>query len=419
MRNEFNSKGRVPSRLDEIKRRGLRGDKDFARSTAYKSNQSMGNVDSFMKKYKAKEIRLLEAIDKMLEEPISKETIDKILVEKRTISRTMNRKPINNKSSNSIQRTPTSTGSDYRIMNRTFSQQIIRPPLVSAKNWITVNADTQEIVYGHRIYQEKEVASVTKIMTCLITLDFVSKYNVDIDKTHYLVSRKAGQVGGTTANLKKDDYVCIRDLLYGLMLPSGNDAAQTLAENIITHRYILDRHKNCNPNELSYDEDVPADKNLEAEFYYLMNKKGRELGLSNTNYNSSHGLMNEDNFSCCFDQAKLSIEAIKHPMIQEIVKTTSFTALIERNNRDCELIWSNTNKLLEKRGYKGIKTGVTKRAGGCLSTNYSTKGLNLVTIVLGCKDTESRFIDSDAINSWVVQNYGEIMEIPAEDRYTR
>lgn len=418
MRNKFNSKGRVLSRLEELKNRPLLSEKDSTSTAWLRSNQGIGNIDGFMRKYKAKETRLLEAIDKMLEEPIFKEPLDRTFTEKRALSRGVMRKPASNKSSNSIQKTQTSTTTEYRVTNKPPSRQMIRPPVVTAKNWIIVNADTQEVVYGHRVYEEKEVASVTKIMTCLVAIDFIEKYNIDIDKTHYLVSRKAATVGGTTANLKKDDYVCIRDLLYGLMLPSGNDAAQTLAENVITHRYILDKHKNCNPNELSYDEYVPEDKNLEAEFYYLMNKKARELNLYNTNYDSSHGLMNEDNFSCCYDQARLSVEAMKHPMVQEIVSTTSYNALIERNNRDCELVWVNTNKLLEKRGYKGVKTGVTKSAGGCLSTNFSSKGLNLVTIVLGCRDTKARFTDSDAINTWVVQNYQEIMELPSDERYS-
>lgn len=314
--------------------------------------------------------------------------------------------------------TPSQTNQGFFHKVLTKQTEIPQTPYVTSKNWICLNADTLEVVYGSRVYEEREVASVTKIMTCLVTLEFVEQFDIDIDKTHYLVSKKAALLGGTTASLKRDDYVSVRDLLYGLMLPSGNDAAQTLAENVVTHRYILDKHKNCNPNEISYDEEVPADKNLEEEFYKLMNTKARQLNLQNTNYDSSHGLSNKVNYSCCYDQAVLGAEAMKHTILQNIVKTTTYSALIERNDRDFELVWKNTNKLLDRKGYKGIKTGITNAAGGCLATYYHNKGTNFLTVVLGARDQHSRFLDTEAINNWVSSNCKDIMQLPLEDRYS-
>jgi D-alanyl-D-alanine carboxypeptidase len=417
MNSQFNSK-RLPGRLEELKQRARRTKEELTLSSVPKKNQPYSNIDRVLKGYRDKESKLLQEIDRMLEEPYSKDTQDKGMPDIKDHSYGATKANLRNKSSSALQKTQTATYSETNIQNRPMSKQteVLKPPFVTAKNWVVMNADTREIIYGYRVYEEKEVASVTKVMTCLIALDFIEKYNIDIDKTHYLVSRRASQLGGTTANLRKDDYVCVRDLLYGMMLPSGNDAAQTLAENIITHKYILDKHKNCDPNEISYDEEVPADKNLEEEFYFLMNKKARELQLHNTNYDSSHGLMNEDNFSCCYDQARLSVEALTYPLLQEIVRSPLYTAIIERNDRDYELVWRNTNKLLEKRGYKGIKTGITNKAGGCLSTNFSAKGVNLVTIVLGCRDQHMRFTDTEAINAWVIQNYKEIMALSLDDR---
>lgn len=419
MNSQLNSK-RVPGRLEELKQRAHRVKEELTLPPTLKKIPQTSNIERLFKGYRDKESKLLQEIDRMLEEPYSKETLEKVIQERRDYSYGAKKANLRNKSSSALQKTPTAGYSETNINVRPMSKQseLSKLPFMTAKNWIVMNADTKEIIYGYKIYEEKEVASITKLMTCLITLDFIEKYNIDIDKTHYLVSRKASQLGGTTANLKKDDYVCIRDLLYGMMLPSGNDASQTLAENIITHKYILEKHKYCNPNEISYDEEVPADKNLEAEFYALMNKKARELQLNNTNYDSSHGLVNEDNFSCCYDQARLSVEAMSYPLLQEIVRTPAYTALIERNDRDHELVWRNTNKLLDKRGYRGIKTGITNKAGGCLSSNFCAKGVNLVTIVLGSRDQHMRFTDTDAINSWVVQNYKEILNLALEDRIT-
>jgi D-alanyl-D-alanine carboxypeptidase (penicillin-binding protein 5/6) len=419
MKSQLNSK-RLPGRLEELKQRAKKNKEELAFPSSFKKNPPSTNLDRMLKGYRDKEAKLLQEIDRMLEEPYAKETQDKLMPDIREHNYGAKKVNLRNKSSMGFPKTSNATLSDVNVQNRPMSKQseTLKPPFVTAKNWLTINADNKEIIYGYKIYEEKEVASITKLMTCLIVLDFIEKYNIDIDKTHYLVSRKAAQLGGTTANLKKDDYVCVRDLLFGMMLPSGNDASQTLAENIITHKYILDKHKNCDPNEISYDEEVPADKNLEGEFYWLMNRKARELQLLNTNYDSSHGLMNEDNFSCCYDQARLSVEALSYPLLQEIVGTPIYTGVIERNDRDCELVWKNTNKLLDKRGYKGIKTGITHKAGGCLATYFSGKGVNLITVVLGSRDQHMRFTDTEAVNSWVTQNFKEIMSLPLHERVT-
>ena len=418
----LNSK-KFPSKLEDIKRRAQREAGYVGLKNIQPQGQSNQDLNDLMRNYKKKEAKLFEEIDRAWEDPYLKETEDRNSPDRGNQQQALKKvlQP-RNKSIVSSQKSPPTptTQTTQTFFKRAASRPVeqLKPPSTSCRNWICMNADTVEIIYGNKINEEREVASVTKIMTCLVTLDFVHSFNVDIDKTHYLVSRKAANLGGTTANLRRDDYVCIRDLLYGLMLPSGNDAAQTLAENIVTHRYILEKHKNCNPNDLSYDEEVPADKNLEVEFYSLMNKKAKELGLHNTNYDSSHGLMNEDNYSCCYDQARLSVEAMKSQLLQDIVRTASYTAIIERNDRDLELTWRNTNKLLDRTGYKGIKTGITNAAGGCLATAFQHKGLNLVTVVLGAKDQHARFTDTESIHSWVVSNFRDIMLIPSEDRYS-
>lgn len=372
------------------------------------SGTSINELKEIFKDYKQREARLLREIDRGWEDLNQKEN-DKAYL-KSTKSQ------LRKKSSLSVQRTPKNSQVTGVFSRKVIDNSILKPPMLTCRNWVTIDADSMEVVYGCRSNEEREMASITKVMTCLLTLEFVNEYRVDVDKTHYLVSKKASVLGGTTANLRKDDYVCIRDLLHGLMLPSGNDAAQTLAENVVTHRVILDRHGGCDPNSLAYDEEVPTDATLDADFYKLMNQKARQLGMFHTNYDSSHGLANELNVSTCVDQAKLAVLAMKNPDFRDVVKTSYYTGIIERDGRDVELVWRNTNKLLERKGYLGIKTGITGAAGGCLCSAYQNKGINVVTVVLGSRDQSARFSDTEAIHNWIATNQKELSALPLEER---
>ena len=407
-----NSK-RAMNKYEDIKKRTL-GTKGEA-LLRYKGIPKELGTRSRMR---GKEGKLLEELEKVWDDPYMKETEDRL--------NSIGAKKLPPRNKSSVAKVPvipslhTPTGSSQGFFKMptsvTRAGDPLKPPLLTTKYWVCLDAVTEEVIFGSRVNEVREVASLTKVMTCMITLDFINQFSIDIDKTHYLVSKKATLLGGTTANLRRDDYVCVRDLMYGLMLPSGNDAAQTLAENIVTHRYILEKHKNCNPNELAYDEEVPPNINLEQEFYVLMNRKARELGLTNTNYDSSHGLVNEYNYSCCLDQAKIGRAALQYPLLQDIVKTSVYSALIERNDRDCELIWRNTNKLLDRKGYKGLKTGITTAAGGCLTTWFQNRGINVITVVLGCRDQNARFTDTEAITNWVCNNYREISQMSLKER---
>lgn len=166
----------------------------------------------------------------------------------------------------------------------------------------------------------------------------------------------------------------IWDLLYGLMLPSGNDAAVCLAENI-GHHYP--QHGKKTPLENFVEE---------------MNCWARKMELKNTVYVNPHGMsLNRVNISTASDQAKL---------IQEALQDSVFTRLVDKRMYPCsiqdkegwtrELFWENTNRLLF-RGYCGIKTGSTNGAGFCLASWFRKSGCNLLVIVLGASSTEHRF----------------------------
>lgn len=371
------------------------------------STDSIQELKEIFKDFKQREARLMQELDRGWEDLPSKNN------ERRELYSTKSQ--LRKKSAISVIKTPKQSQANP-ISFKKQPENPLKPPPVTCRNWVCLDGDSLDVIYGLRANEEREMASVTKVMTCLLTIEFINQYRVDLEKTCYLVSKRASKLGGTTANLRLDDYVCVKDLLFGLMLPSGNDAAQTLAENVVTHKLILDKHDGCDPNTLNYDEEVPREVNLEEEFYKMMNQKARKLGLFHTNYDSSHGLSNELNYSSCIDQAKLAVLAMKDPLFREIVSTPVYTGIIERNGREIELVWRNTNRLLDRRGYLGIKTGITNTAGGCLCSAYQNKGINVVTVVFGSRDHNTRFSDTEAIHNWVALNHKNITQLPPEER---
>lgn len=143
-------------------------------------------------------------------------------------------------------------------------------------------------------------------MTFYVAYDMCQKMNVQISNTFAEVSLQASLTGGTTALLQKGDIISIEDLFYGLMLPSGNDAAYTFAENFGTYAMFKNKVKSKNP--VSY-------------FIQEMNRKARDLRLSNTSFANPHGLNNKNNFSSAVDIARLCNELLREDLFKRVVNT--------------------------------------------------------------------------------------------------
>ena len=161
------------------------------------------------------------------------------------------------------------------------------------------------------------MASLTKMMTCFVAIGLAQELKLDLEGTWFRVSRRAFNTGGTTANLVENQRLTIYDLLFGLMLPSGNDAAVTLAENF--HQQIYQRMKpNSRHNELqrAYAQYGQSSYCL---FVKEMNQTATKLRLTQTKYTNPHGLSDKANHSTAFDQALLSTQVIKVPLIRLIV----------------------------------------------------------------------------------------------------
>jgi len=123
----------------------------------------------------------------------------------------------------------------------------LAPPFVTAKSWSICDGRTGEILFGKCENDRREIASLTKIMTCFVVVQIIRKIRLNAQRTYLQVSKAAATVGGSSAKLRTGDILSVWDLLHGLMLPSGNDAAMTLAEHFGHYLYeVATRYKNGN-----------------------------------------------------------------------------------------------------------------------------------------------------------------------------
>ncbi len=222
----------------------------------------------------------------------------------------------------------------------------------SAKSAVLIERNTGKVLLKHNENQALPMASTTKIMTALIALE-----RGDLDDV-VTVSRNAYGVPGTSIYLSEGERITLRDLLYGLMLASGNDAAVAIAEHI--------------------GGDVDG-------FLKLMNERAAELGCTKTVFLSPNGLPVAGHQTTAYELALIAREAMSHELFREIVSTRR--ASIPWEGRSYDRILNNKNRLLsEYEGATGIKTGYTKAAGRCLAFGAKRDGLEVIGVVLGCGD---------------------------------
>lgn len=173
------------------------------------------------------------------------------------------------------------------------------------------------------------MASLTKIMTCMVSLQLAQDMKLNIDKTWFRVSQQAANMTGTSANLTENQRVTIHDLLFGLMLPSGNDAAVTLAEGFTE---LLRKHrqrpgittaKDLNSNTTTSKNSSHKSQSWNS-FVKEMNLMALKLHLKTTRYTNPHGLADKANHSTALELAQLSSYAMKNPIVREIVARKAF-----------------------------------------------------------------------------------------------
>lgn len=242
-------------------------------------------------------------------------------------------------------------------------------PTINSRSAIVLDRSSGSILYGKAENEKRKMASTTKIMTAIIVIE-----NSNLDNI-VTVSSKAAGTGGSRLGLHTDDIISIKDLLYGLLLCSGNDAAVTLAETV--------------------------GGSIEG-FADLMNKKAIDLGLVSTHFVTPHGLDNDNHYTTAYELALITNYALKNPTFCNFVRTKNYTVLI--NNSPKSL--SNTNELLGNLdGIYGVKTGFTNGANRCLVTSIKRGNLDIICIVLGADTKKDRTKDSIALIEYVFKNF--------------
>ena len=249
------------------------------------------------------------------------------------------------------------------------STETIKEPDVNSRACVVIDRKTNNVLFGKNENSKKKMASTTKIMTATIIIE---KCNLT-DTIE--ISKKAAGTGGSRLGLKTGDKITVLDLLYGLMLRSGNDAAVALAEY------------------------AGGDINGFAE---LMNAKALELGLTNTHFETPHGLDSNEHYTTAYELALLSNYALDNPTFAKIVGTKNYTITINGSPKAL----SNTNELLgNMEGVYGIKTGFTNGANRCLVTACKRNNMDIICVVLGADTKKFRTIDSIKLINYVFNNF--------------
>ena len=225
-------------------------------------------------------------------------------------------------------------------------------PDVSAASAVLIEAQTGQVLYEHNAYKQRSMASTTKIMTSLLALEAHSP------SMKITVTEEMAAVEGTSMGLLAGDTVTLKDLVYGMLLQSGNDAANTVA-------YVLG--------------DSPEG------FAELMNKRAEQIGMTQTNFVTASGLDDKEHYSTAYDMALLAREAMKNPEFRSICNVKN--KKLSYGNPPYLRTLTNHNRLLNIYEYAvGIKTGYTKKSGRCLVSAAEKDGVLLIAVTLNAPD---------------------------------
>lgn len=252
------------------------------------------------------------------------------------------------------------------------------PPVVTAKAWALADGKTGKVLWESKGNEPLAIASTTKIMTAYIVLTLAATDATVLDEV-VTFSERADKTPGSTSGLKAGDKLTARELLFGLLLPSGNDAATAFAEH--------------------FGRRFKGDGDAVAKFVAEMNRTAKALKMADTKYLDPHGL--GKNLSSPRDLLALTFAALKNPTFAKCVQTRRHAGKVTGADGEArEVTWNSTNKLLDIDGYDGVKTGTTTAAGACLVASGRRGGDHLLLVVLGCPSNDSRYADARNLFRW-------------------
>ncbi len=230
----------------------------------------------------------------------------------------------------------------------TAAQQEINPPTVSAKSAVLMDGEGN-ILYEKNANERAYPASTTKIMTALLTLEKLDELKLDM-KSEIIVPEEAVGIEGSSIYLKKGERISLEELLYGLMLQSGNDSATALAI--------------CMGGSLS-------------DFVGMMNERASSLGCTGTHFTNPSGLYDENHYTTALDLAKIAKEAMGREDFRKIVGTKDW------QNKGASRSFHNKNKtIFQYEGATGVKIGFTKASGRTLVASAERDGKQMIAAVL-------------------------------------
>ena len=221
----------------------------------------------------------------------------------------------------------------------------------SAKSMCVIDKDSGRILYSKNPYEKLPMASTTKVVTAITALEHCD----DLDEKIVVADESIG-VEGTSIYLRKDEEIRVIDLLYGLMLRSGNDSATALACHVAG----------------GVDE-----------FADMMNETAEKVGATSSHFTNPHGLDDPDHYTTAYDLSLITAYALSNPTFKEIVSTRNY--VMEATNKSDKRYLTNKNKLLlNLPGCCGVKTGFTSKAGRCLVSALEQDSSTAVCVVLNC-----------------------------------
>lgn len=256
-----------------------------------------------------------------------------------------------------------------KTITASFSAGKPAPPRITSTAAILIDQKTGQILFSHNANARLPMASTTKIMTAVLVLE-----KLDLD-TQITISANAVSTIGSKSSLQKGEVLTVEQLLYALLVVSGNDASIALAE---------------------------ATAGSVEAFVEMMNAKAAELGLTNTHFVNPCGLNNKRHFSSAKDLAVLTRYALRDPVFSRIVDTIYFSlpplAPVPPATEETKRDFDNQNELLKRLAWvTGVKTGSTPYAKYCLVASGSFEGVSLVAVVLGAAEDEIRWKEARSL----------------------
>ncbi|MBO5701847.1 MAG: D-alanyl-D-alanine carboxypeptidase [Clostridia bacterium] len=245
---------------------------------------------------------------------------------------------------------------------------------LDCKSAVLMEAETGRILYEQNADESLPPASVTKVMTLLLTMEAIEKGNITLDQM-LTASDHAASMGGTQVFLEVGEQMSVEDLLKSVIIASANDAAVVLAEAIA---------------------------GSEESFVSMMNNRASELGMQNTHFENTNGLDDTvtDHVTSARDISLMSRELIRHEKILE------YSSIWMDTVRNGEFGLTNTNRLVRfYKGATGLKTGSTSKAKFCISATAKRDGMHLIAVIMGAPTRDIRNAEATKLLDWGFANY--------------